>query len=431
MKLALPQQSRSLRGVLALLLLALGMAVDGWQRPASPLAAQALFAAGTQPLDATQLQPVAQGSIPMPAGARVAHASNLLVMPAGHTAQITAFWFAGDRESAPNVQIAASQFDRATQQWLPARFVVNRHAMAAQLGFGVRRLGNPVAWLDADQRVHLFVVATGWGGWAASRILHLVQSGTDSRLAALTLEPERVMPLSWLWNTSFLVRNAPLPLADGGMVLPAHFEIGIKYPVALRFDRTGRFLGMVRLSQRKHLLQPTLLAQSPQQWLALMRNNHAGALIPVVQTKDGGQTWQDLPDLALTNPDAAVAGLSLTPSQMLLAHNDSPRSRSWLELSFSANGLQWKGMQALAHGAVDEEFSYPALAWASDALWVSYTDHRRSIAWQRFAVPPAVVASAAHISMNLVNPSCQGPGRRCAESAPAPAANPYRLAVQP
>ena len=413
------RQSRWLRGLAALLLLLAGMAVDGWQRPASPLAAQALYAAGTQPLDARQLQRVAQGSIPMPEGARVAHASNLLAMPAGHAAQITAFWFAGDRESAPNVQIAASQFDRATQQWLPARFVVNRHAMAAQMGFGVRRLGNPVAWLDASQRIHLFVVATGGGGWAASRILHLVQSGTDNRLSALKLEPQRVMPLSWLWNTSFLVRNAPLPLADGGMVLPAHFEIGIKYPVALRFDREGRFLGMVRLSQRKHLLQPTLLAQSPQQWLALMRNNQPGALIPAVQTKDGGQTWQDLPDLALINPDAAVAGLALTPGQMLLAHNNTPRSRSWLELSSSANGLQWKGMQALAHGAEDQEFSYPAMAWAGDALWVSYTEQRRNIAWQRFAVPPAVHPAVLSVAVPAAVPSA------------APAASPYKLAVQP
>ena len=58
---------------------------------------------------------------------------------------------------------------------------------------------------------------------------------------ALAFEPVRVLPLSWWWNTSFLVRNAPLPLADGGMVLPAYFEIGVKYPVALRFDAAGNF----------------------------------------------------------------------------------------------------------------------------------------------------------------------------------------------
>ena len=154
----------------------------------------------------------ARGSIPMPADTLAAHASNLVAMPAGHSAALTAFWFAGDRESAPNVQIAASQWDRAGQQWTPARFVVNRHVMGQDLGYGLRRLGNPVAWMDGAGRMHLFVVATGWGGWAASRVLQLRQSSASSALNDLQFEPVRVLPLSWLWNISYLVRNPPVNL---------------------------------------------------------------------------------------------------------------------------------------------------------------------------------------------------------------------------
>jgi predicted neuraminidase len=380
------------RGIAALLLLALALGLDLWQRPPLPGAAAAVFPAGAQGVDATALQRVASGNIPMPAGAAAAHASNLLAMPAGHTAALTAFWFAGDRESAPNVQIAASQFDRATQQWLPARYVVDRHVMGAQLDFGLRRLGNPVAWLDPSGRVHLFVVATGWGGWAAARILHLVQSSADNTLDRLELVPVRVLPLSWLWNISFLVRNAPLPLQDGGMVLPVHFEIGVKYPMALRFDRNGELLGMVRLSQRKHLLQPTLLAQTADHWTALMRDTRPEGRITAVQTQDGGQHWSDLPDLALVNPDAAVAGMALAPGQTVLAHNRSPYSRESLDLSTSPDALQWTPLQALAHGGEGDEYSYPAVAWADGALWLSYTDHRRSITWQRFAATATPVA---------------------------------------
>jgi predicted neuraminidase len=380
-------QSPTVRAALALLVLLLVLVVDLWQRPDAPGKAHAVFPVSDEGVDPAQLKPVAGGSIPMPEGASAAHASNLLAMPADHPAAVTAFWFAGDRESAPNVQIAASQFDRATQQWLPARYVVNRHDMADQLHFGIRRLGNPVAWLDASNRVHLFVVATGWGGWAASRILHLVQSGDGNGLSKLAFEPVRVLPLSWLWNTSFLVRNAPLPLADGGMVLPAHFEIGSKHPVALRFDKYGEFLGMIRLSQRKHILQPTLLAQTPEHWVALMRDTRPDGHITAVQTQDGGQHWSDLPDLTQTNPDAAVAGLALAPGKSLLAHNTSPHARELLDLSASPDGLQWTGVQALAHGEQADEYSYPAVAWADQSLWVSYTDHRRSIAWKRFAMP--------------------------------------------
>jgi hypothetical protein len=111
-----------------------------------------------------------QGRIPMPPGVLAAHASALVALPVESQASMMAFWFAGDRESAPNVQIAMSTLDRASGVWSDAKLVVDRWVLAQQLGFGIRRLGNPVAWLDPQGQVHLYVVATGLGGWAAGRI---------------------------------------------------------------------------------------------------------------------------------------------------------------------------------------------------------------------------------------------------------------------
>lgn len=361
------------------------LALDLWQRPGAPPSARAEWPTSPAPAGLAQLQVVAKGEIPMPAGMAAAHASTLLPMPANHAAAMTVFWFSGDRESGPNVQIAASQYLRATRQWSPARFVVNRFVIGEQLGYGLRRLGNPVAWMDGNGRVNLFVVATGWGGWAASRVLHLRQSSAVNGLAELAFEPVRVLPLSWLWNTSFLVRNAPLPLADGGMVLPVHFELGIKYPTALRFDKDGVYQGMVRMSQRPYVLQPSLVVQSPLQWLAFTRDERPKGKIGVVQTSDGGQHWSDLPDLVLDNPDAAVAGLGVAPGQMLLAHNSSLASRGTLDLSASHDGRNWALVQTLEHGGFDDEYSYPAMAWVNGSLWVSYTVDRHRIAWQRLA----------------------------------------------
>ena len=370
-----------LRVLFALLASCALMGLDLWQRPPSPTIASALWPAPEAVADLATLRVVDRGPIPMPAGMAAAHASTLLAMPPDHAAALTVFWFSGDRESGPNVQIAASQYLRATRQWTPARFVVNRFAMGARLGFGIRRLGNPVAWMDGLGRINLFVVATGGGGWAASRVLHLRQASQGNGVEALAFEPVRVLPLSWLWNTSFLVRNAPLPLADGGMVLPVHFELGFKYPAALRFDREGRFLGLVRMSSRPYLLQPALVMQSPTQWLALTRDERPHGKVGVAQTTDGGRHWSDLPDLALDNPDAAVAGLGLHPGQMLLAHNSSIASRGTLDLSRSADGRTWARVQTLEHGAADDEFSYPALLWMEDGLWVSYTVDRQRLAW--------------------------------------------------
>jgi predicted neuraminidase len=332
----------------------------------------------------------ARGHLPQPANTPSAHASNLLALPANHPSMVMAFWFAGARESAADVQIAESHFDRRMQQWSSPRFVVNRDVAGAQLGFGLRRLGNPVAWLDPQGKIHLFVVATGLGGWAAGRIVHLRQSDDGSDPSQLSFGQAQVLPLSWLWNTSFLVRGAPLPLADGGMVLPVYFEIGLKYPVALRFDAQGEFKGMTRISARRHLLQPTLLALDESRWLALMRDQSPVGKVAVAQTDNGGQDWHDLPDLSLVNPNASIVGMALKPGTLFLAHNSSPKARFVLDLSQSANGLDWTLAHTLARGADPDEFSYPAMTWADGSLWVSYTDQRRSIAWQRFTYESTV-----------------------------------------
>lgn len=369
------------------------LVADLWQRPRPPSIALASPIQSAGPADSAHLQVVAKGEIPMPPGMAAAHASSLLPMPAGHAAALTVFWFSGDRESGPNVQIAASQYLRATGQWTPARFVVNRFVAGEQLGHGLRRLGNPVAWIDGKGRINLFVVATGWGGWAASRILHLRQSGVGTGLEEMAFEPLRVLPLSWLWNTSFLVRNAPLGLQDGGMVLPVHFELGIKYPMALRFDNEGGYRGMVRMSRRPYMLQPSVVAQSPMHWLAFMRDGRPDGKIGVAQTLDGGQHWEDMPDLALHNPDAAVAGIGAAPGEMLLAHNSSIASRGTLDLSASRDGRNWSLVKTLEQGGFDDEFSYPALLWTEGSLWISYTVDRKRIAWQRMALGAAPAGS--------------------------------------
>lgn len=370
--------------MLGLGLCVLLLGVELWQRVPEPAPARATWPLATAAPGALLILRSA-GRIPMPVDAPAAHASTLLALPAEHPAALQAYWFAGSRESGPDVQIAMSQFDRASQQWSPASYVVNRHVAGTQLGFGLRRIGNPVAWRDAQARTHLFVVATGLGGWAAGRILHLRQDGPQEPFQSI-----RVLPLSWLWNTSHLVRAMPLPLSDGGMVLPVYFELGVKYPVALRFNVDGEFRGMVRMSRRGQLLQPTLLMRSETEWLALLRDNSSERQLRAVQTKDGGRHWQDLPDPGLPNPDASIAGLSLRPDLMFLAHNPRAASREQLALSRSSDGLHWTQLELLAQGGERSEYSYPSMAWADGSLWVSYTEQRQAIAWQRFMfLPPA------------------------------------------
>ena len=120
-----------------------------------------------------------------------------------------------------------------------------------------------------------------------------------------------------------------------------------------------------------------------------MRDGRPQGKVGVAQTFDGGQHWTDLPDLVLDNPDAAVAGLSAAPGQMLLAHNSSIASRGTLDLSASRDGRSWALVKTLEQGGFDDEYSYPALVWAYSTLWISYTVDRKRIAWQRMAVAAA------------------------------------------
>ncbi len=357
------------------------LALEVWVHPAPLPAGQGAWLAPELPPSTTWRLQTA-GRIPQPTGMPAAHASSLLGGAKDSSTLLQAYWFAGSRESGPDVQIITSALERASQQWSEPHAVVSRERIGRALGFGVRRIGNPVAWRDAQGRAHLFVVGTGLGGWAAGRIVHLRQDDAQGEFRTL-----QVLPLSWLWNTSHLVRAMPLPLADGGMVLPVYFELGKKYPVALRFDGEGNFRGMVRMSSRGELLQPTLLMQTPTQWLALLRDGGPDRRVHAVQTNDGGRHWQDLPDLDLANPDASITGLGLAPQVMALAHNVGPASRERLALSRSADGLHWQAVDMLAQ-AEGAEFSYPSMLWHEGSLWVSYTDQRRDIAWQRFMPLP-------------------------------------------
>ena len=156
------------------------------------------------------LTELSRSRIPMPQGVPSAHASALATLPGD---RMLAFWWAGSRESGPDVKVYASRWHNGA--WSQAWEVASRASLGRALGFGVRRIGNPVAWTDRDSRIHLYVVATGLGGWAASRVAHMVSSDHGA-----SFEVKRVLPMSPLFNTSVLVRTNPVGTADGGWWLP-------------------------------------------------------------------------------------------------------------------------------------------------------------------------------------------------------------------
>jgi predicted neuraminidase len=311
--------------------------------------------------------------IDMPAGAPAAHASALAVLPGD---EMLAFWFAGSRESGPDVQIYASRWSKG--DWGPAWPVASRASLGAGLGFAVRRIGNPAAWLARDGKVNLFVVATGLGGWAASRVVHLVSSDVGE-----TFEVRRVLPMSPLFNTSVLVRTSPVGLSDGGWWLPAHFELGNKYPLIMSFDPRGQPRWIARIGERTTTLQPAVVAVSRTEVRAWMRDISEQRRVQQAISRDGGESWEDLPPMDLPNENSSVAALKLRGGGYVLLHNagrDDNGARNVLRLSVSDDARKWSPAFDVVAGRPLEEFSYPSVQQVGDELHVTFTHHRRAIA---------------------------------------------------
>ncbi len=390
------------RSVFRLVFAALGVTVlvlGAWRHSARLVLVSTEFvSASLQAMPAMGLREVARYDIPMPANTPAAHASFLLADKRAGQDRLRAFWFAGSRESGPDVQIVASEF--LNGKWTPPSVVVNRHHVFAELGVGswIRRLGNPVAWIDAEGRTHLYVVATGLGGWAASRILHLVQAkqGMASQPAFV---PQGFLQLSPFFNLSHLVRGVPVPMADGGVLLPVYFELGIKYPVALRLDARGELVqsrdAVVRMAGNLKSLQPSVVVASSANATAYLRDNSDQKMLRFVQTTNGGKSWHEVPSSQgavgeagadfVINPDSSVLAIQVA-GQTLLIHNPQTSGRHRLVIEGSSDGLRsFKRLATLEYeppqleGVEFNEYSYPSAVVVGDKLHVSYTYQKNFI----------------------------------------------------
>ena len=324
---------------------------------------------------------VSHSIIPMPAGVPSAHASTLAALPGG---DLLSFWWAGSRESGPDVKVYASRWSNGT--WSGNWVVASRESLGKALGFGVRRIGNPVAWTAPDGTVHLYVVATGLGGWAASRIVQL-----QSRDDGATFTVSRVLPLSPLFNTSTLVRTSPVALADGGWWLPVYFEIGNKYPMLLAFDAGGAPRRMVRIGSGTSSLQPAIVPVSATEVRAWMRDAGEEQRVQQAISRDGGASWEDLAPTQLANQSTSLAALRLSSGTFLMLYNHvaaGGSDRNVLSLALSTDARTWRPLADIVSGKPGDEFSYPTMQQVGDKLHITYTHQRQAIAHHLLRITP-------------------------------------------
>ncbi|MBS1191341.1 MAG: hypothetical protein H6R10_3133 [Rhodocyclaceae bacterium] len=363
------------------------MTAPSWAAPAFFLAglAAALWRAPLPPEPAF-LPPPAAALSPLPAEFRAellpaaapsAHAASLAQLPDG---RIAAAWFAGSREGAADVAVWFSTLE--PDDWTPPRPIARREGTARGTQSHVRKLGNPVLYAQGD-RLHLWYVSAAVGGWAGSSINHALSVDGGATWSG----PEKLVA-SPFFNISTLVRTPPVPLADGGLGLPAYHEFIGKQGEWLRLAADGRILDKVRLPSERPTLQPAVVALDPHRALAWLRDAGPGpGQVRVAATGDGGRTWEARPPLPLGNPNSSLAVLRLPSGRLLLAGNPG-EGRHILALWLSEDeGRTWKAARTVETAADDgAEFSYPALLLARDGrIHLAWTWRRQGIKHAAFS----------------------------------------------
>ena len=314
------------------------------------------------------------------------HAPSLVELIDG---SIRAFWFAGSREGAKDVEVHTAVFPPGRGGWDREPPAATRAGTRKSLHRYIRKLGNPVAVRAANGQIWLFYVTVSVGGWGGSSVT-MTTSTDDGK----TWTPARRLITTPFFNLSTLVKGTPFLYDDGTLGLPVYHEMIGKFGELLRLDKTGAVIDKQRLSSGKYSLQPVVLAQNDRKAIALMR--YVGGRPPKrvirVSTEDAGRHWSHPEKSALSNPDAALSGVVLADGRILVALNDIESGRERLSLVTSRDGgVTWETVVTLedppgSHGRPLDRARYletaEALARDSDTTVPDPAGHARAASVQ-------------------------------------------------
>jgi len=263
------------------------------------------------------------------------HAASLVELGDG---RIRAFWFAGSREGASDVEIRSAVLDPVSNRWGAEQSIVNRVKTQQLLLRYVKKIGNPVAHRAKNGTLWLFYVTVSIGGWAGSSITAITSDDDGASWSAA-----RRLITSPFLNISTLVKGTPFNYSDGSIGLPVYHEFIGKFGELLRISEAGEIIDKSRLSYGKYGLQPVMLISSQYRAIALMR--HSGASpkrVVATTTEDAGQRWSPAIKTVLANPDAAISGVVLPDGRFLIALNNTEHGREVMSLAISSdNGVTW------------------------------------------------------------------------------------------
>lgn len=202
-----------------------------------------------------------------------AHASAIVDISSISAASFMLLYFGGSKEGARDVGIYQSFFMPSKQDtrnfgtWSEPHRLLDADSLSQMSGVFIKKLGNPITFMDTQGRVHIFVVGVSMGGWATSRIYWLMLDRKDLR----TLHYVKALYISPFLNISHLVRTPAMLTNEGGFILPIYHELARKYPLLLTFSPQLKLDSIIRPTQMTALLQPSFVPLSAHTSIGIYR----------------------------------------------------------------------------------------------------------------------------------------------------------------
>ncbi len=305
------------------------------------------------------------------------HAATLVETTGG---TLLAAWFGGTDESRPDVCIYVSRYEAG--RWSPDIAVAD----------GVQSDGsrfatwNPVLFQPRGGPLMLFYKvgsspAKWWGECKTSR--------DDGK----TWSAPRRLPEGVLGP----IKNKPVQLADGTLVCGSSTEDpgsggkGWQVQIERTSDvgRTWQVVGPLNTKAEFNAIQPAFLTHADGRLQILCRSKEKKVVTS--WSTDQGRTWSKLTDSGLRNPNSGIDAVTLADGRHLLVYNrrdeagSAPANigetdRCPLNVSLSADGLQWQMVLTLEDQPLPSGYAYPAVIQTRDGhVHVAYTWNREKI----------------------------------------------------
>ncbi|HOO57568.1 MAG TPA: exo-alpha-sialidase [bacterium] len=287
------------------------------------------------------------------------HASTLTQLPDG---DILAAWYAGEAEKAKDVAIMQSRYSGSSGGWTAPQILNDAPGLSD---------GNPVLYTDPSGTVWFIYMVIYGDTWDQCKIHY--KTSVDS---AKTWSEEQTL----IKKKGYAIRNRPITLRNGTMLLPAANEMLYTPLFVLTRNnfKTVRKTG-TNLRDEGGLDQPAVVQLSDDSLLAYFRSTMVKAIIMKSTSTDGGLNWSEPEETQFPNPEAGIDMHRLQNGNLVLVFNDSPNSRHPLTVALSEDdGKTWPWKRNIETDSF--EFSYPCVIQSSDGLiHVSYTWKRTNI----------------------------------------------------